>query len=82
PHTSPPPPRPPLSEAYPRVVLTFSIPLDPYQDFSRVIHVVDKKSGKVDGARELSDKIKELRLSHHEPKREFIVTNCKEVKSH
>ncbi len=25
------------------LVLTFSIPLDPDQDFSRVIHVVDKK---------------------------------------
>ncbi|HHU7920882.1 TPA: alpha-2-macroglobulin family protein, partial [Escherichia coli] len=43
------------------LVLTFSIPLDPDQDFSRVIHVVDKKSGKVDGAWELSHNLKELR---------------------
>lgn len=28
------------------LVLTFSIPLDPDQDFSRVIHVVDKKAAK------------------------------------
>lgn len=26
------------------LVLTFSIPLDPEQDFSRVVHVVDKKA--------------------------------------
>ena len=29
------------------LVLTFSIPLDPEQDFARLVHVVDKKSGKV-----------------------------------
>lgn len=62
-------------------MLTFSIPLDPDQDFSRVIHVVDKKSGKVDGARELSDNLKELRLRHLEPKRDLIVTIGKEVKA-
>lgn len=32
------------------LVLTFSVPLDPDQDFSSVVHLVDKKSGKVDGA--------------------------------
>ncbi|HBD5198890.1 TPA: alpha2-macroglobulin, partial [Escherichia coli] len=63
------------------LVLTFSIPLDPDQDFSRVIHVVDKKSGKVDGAWELSDNLKELRLRHLEPKRDLIVTIGKEVKA-
>ncbi|MEW7311899.1 alpha-2-macroglobulin [Buttiauxella gaviniae] len=56
------------------LVLTFSIPLDPNQDFSRVAHLVDKTSGKVDGAWELSDSLKELRLRHLEPKRELIVT--------
>ncbi|MFO6484247.1 hypothetical protein ACLBR5_10830 [Escherichia coli] len=61
-------------------MLTFSIPLDPDQDFSRVIHVVDKKSGKVDGAWELSDNLK-LRLRHLEPKRDLIVTIGKEVKA-
>lgn len=63
------------------LVLTFSVPLDPDQDFSRVIHVVDKKSGKVDGAWELSDNLKELRLRHLEPKRDLIVTIGKEVKA-
>ncbi|MGQ7114339.1 hypothetical protein ACUOFC_51010, partial [Escherichia sp. TWPC-MK] len=53
----------------------------PDQDFSRVIHVVDKKSGKVDGAWELSDNLKELRLRHLEPKRDLIVTIGKEVKA-
>lgn len=44
-------------------MLTFSIPLDPDQDFLRVIHVVDKKSGKVDGAWGLSINLKELRAA-------------------
>ena len=56
------------------LVLTFSIPLDPNQDFSRVTHLVDKTSGKVDGAWELSADLKELRLRHLEPKRELILT--------
>ena len=56
------------------LVLTFSIPLDPNQDFSRVVHLVDKTSGKVDGAWELSGDLKELRLRHLEPKRELILT--------
>ena len=56
------------------LVLTFSIPLDPEQDFSRVVHVVDKKSGKVDGAWELAPNLKELRLRHLEPNRELVVT--------
>ena len=56
------------------LVLTFSIPLDPNQDFSRVTHLVDKTNGKVDGAWELSVDLKELRLRHLEPKRELILT--------
>ncbi|UTD18026.1 alpha-2-macroglobulin family protein [Citrobacter sp. SX206] len=56
------------------LVLTFSIPLDPEQDFSRVLHAVDKKSGKVDGAWELAPNLKELRLRHLEPNRELVVT--------
>ena len=56
------------------LVLTFSIPLDPEQDFARVVHVVDKKSGKVDGAWELSPNLKELRLRHQEPNRDLLVT--------
>jgi alpha-2-macroglobulin len=30
------------------LVLTFSVPLNPDQDFAKTVHVVDKKSGKVD----------------------------------
>lgn len=56
------------------LVLTFSIPLKPDQDFSRVVHAVDKKSGKIDGAWELSANLKELRLRHLEPNRELIVS--------
>lgn len=56
------------------LVLTFSIPLDPEQDFSRVVHVVDKKSGSVDGAWELAPNLKELRLRHLEPERVLVVT--------
>lgn len=61
-------------------MLTFSIPLDPDQDFSRVIHVVDKKrqSG---WCPEPSHNLKELRLRHLEPKRDLIVTIGKEVKA-
>ena len=40
-----------------------------------------KKCGKVDGAWELSDNLKELRLRHLEPKRDLIVTIGKEVKA-
>ncbi|STI84436.1 putative protease inhibitor [Escherichia coli] len=40
-----------------------------------------KKAAKVDGAWELSDNLKELRLRHLEPKRDLIVTIGKEVKA-
>jgi len=56
------------------LVLTFSIPLDPEQDFARTVHVVDKKNGKVDGAWELAPNLKELRLRHLEPNRELLVS--------
>ncbi|VDR25430.1 MG2 domain [Raoultella terrigena] len=56
------------------LVLTFSVPLQPDQDFSRSVHLVDKKSGKVDGAWELAPNLKELRLRHLEPKRDLIVS--------
>lgn len=63
------------------LVLTFSIPLDPEQDFTRTVHLVDKKNGKVDGAWELSPNLKELRLRHLEPKRELVVTIERELKA-
>ncbi|KFC06633.1 alpha-2-macroglobulin [Trabulsiella guamensis ATCC 49490] len=56
------------------LVLTFSVPLQPEQDFSRSVHLVDKTSGKVDGAWELSPNLKELRLRHLEPKRKLLLT--------
>ena len=56
------------------LVLTFSIPLNPSQDFSGRVHLVDKKSGKVDGAWELAPNLKELRMRHLEPKRNLVLT--------
>lgn len=56
------------------LVLTFSVPLNPDQDFSRMVHLVDKTSGKIDGAWELSPDLKELRMRHLEPKRNLILT--------
>jgi uncharacterized protein YfaS (alpha-2-macroglobulin family) len=61
------------------LVLTFSIPLNPDQDFSRVVHLVDKTSGKVDGAWELSQDLKELRMRHLEPKRNLLLTVDREL---
>lgn len=63
------------------LVLTFSVPLDPDQDFSSVVHLVDKKSGKVDGAWELAPNLKELRLRHLEPNRELLVSVDSELKA-
>lgn len=56
------------------LVLTFSVPLDPNQDFSSVAHLVNTKSGKVDGAWELAPNLKELRMRHMEPKRSLVLT--------
>lgn len=56
------------------LVLTFSIPLNPAQDFSSRVHLVDKKSGKVDGAWELAPNLKELRMRHLEPKRNLVLS--------
>ena len=56
------------------LVLTFSVPLDPNQDFAQTVHLVDKKSGKVDGAWELAPNLKELRMRHLEPNRNLVVS--------
>ncbi len=61
------------------LVLTFSVPLNPDQDFSRVVHLVDKTSGKIDGAWELSQDLKELRMRHLEPKRSLLLTVDREL---
>ena len=54
--------------------LTFSVPLQAEQNFAQKVHVVDSKSGKLDGAWELSDDLLELRLRHIPPKRSLIVS--------
>ena len=54
--------------------VSFSVPLDPEQDFAAKLHLVDKKSGKVDGAWELSDNLMELRLRHLEPQRSLVLS--------
>ena len=54
--------------------VSFSVPLDPQQNFTDKLHLVDAKTGKVDGAWELSDNLMELRLRHLEPQRKLILT--------
>ncbi|PHM73598.1 alpha-2-macroglobulin [Xenorhabdus kozodoii] len=56
------------------MVVTFSVPLEPNQDFAQKIHLVDMKSGKLDGAWELSNNQMELRLRHLPPSRELQLT--------
>ncbi|PHM64544.1 hypothetical protein Xsto_02950 [Xenorhabdus stockiae] len=56
------------------MVVTFSVPLNPNQNFAQRVHLVDVKSGKLDGAWELSDNQMELRLRHLPPKRQLILT--------
>ncbi|MFG0380188.1 alpha-2-macroglobulin [Pseudomonas sp. zbq_18] len=56
------------------LAVTFSVPLQADQDFAAKLHLVDRKSGKVDGAWELSDNQMELRLRHLEPKRKLVLT--------
>ncbi|WAT06326.1 alpha-2-macroglobulin [Rouxiella badensis] len=55
-------------------VLTFSVPLDPAQNFASLVHLVDTKSGTPDGAWELSDSLTELRFRHLLPDRQLVVT--------
>ncbi|RMN33654.1 Lipoprotein, partial [Pseudomonas cannabina] len=54
--------------------VSFSVPLDPEQNFGDKLHLVDSKNGKVDGAWELSDNLMELRLRHLEPQRKLVLT--------
>ncbi|MBS9424850.1 alpha-2-macroglobulin family protein [Photorhabdus caribbeanensis] len=62
------------------MVVTFSVPLDPNQDFAQNVRLVDVKEGKLDGAWELSDNLMELRLRHLPPSRELQLTVDKGVK--
>ncbi|MGE8496481.1 MAG: alpha-2-macroglobulin family protein [Pseudomonas sp.] len=54
--------------------VSLSVPLDPEQNFAERLHLVDSKSGKVDGAWELSENLMELRLRHLEPQRKLVMT--------
>lgn len=54
--------------------LTFSVPLQAEQDFAQKVHVVDSKTGKLDGAWELSDDLLELHLRHIPPNRTLIIS--------
>ncbi|CQI92890.1 alpha-2-macroglobulin [Yersinia rohdei] len=56
------------------LVLTFSIPLDPKQDFASRVHLVDSVTGKIDGSWELSDNLTELRMRHLLPERKLVLT--------
>lgn len=55
-------------------VVTFSIPLNPKQNFANKLHLVDSVNGTVDGAWELSDNFMELRFRHLQPKRNLQLT--------
>lgn len=54
--------------------VSFSVPLDPEQALAERLHLVDSKSGKVDGAWELADNLMEVRLRHLEPRRKLVFT--------
>lgn len=56
------------------MALTFSIPLDPQQDFKQWVHLVDTKSGIVDGGWELSPNLKVLWFRNLPPNRELRVS--------
>ncbi len=62
------------------MVVTFSVPLDPNQNFAQNVRLVDVKQGKLDGAWELSDNMMELRLRHLPPSRKLQLTVDKGVK--
>lgn len=54
--------------------VSVSVPLDPEQNFAERLHLVDSKSGKLDGAWELADNLMELRLRHLPPRRKLVLT--------
>lgn len=62
------------------MVVTFSVPLDPDQKFDDVIHLVDTKKGKLEGAWELSDNLMELRFRHLPPSTELNLTIDEKIK--
>ncbi len=56
------------------ISLTFSVPLDPDQDFSSLVTITDEDKGVVDGAWEQTGNLMELRLRHIESKRKLVIT--------
>ncbi|OCG49204.1 hypothetical protein A9G35_12350 [Gilliamella sp. Choc5-1] len=56
------------------LVITFSVPLNPNLKFSNLLRLVDRQSGNVDGAWELSDNGLELRHRYLEPNRKLTLT--------
>lgn len=56
------------------LLLTFSVAIDDQQNYGSRLHLVDSKSGTVEGGWELSPNRKELRFGHLPPNRELTVT--------
>lgn len=56
------------------LVVTFSVPLNSKQNFTNLIRLVDKESGYVDGAWELSDNGLELRHRYLAPNRKLTLS--------
>ncbi|MFQ0993683.1 alpha-2-macroglobulin [Gilliamella sp. BG2] len=56
------------------LVITFSVPLNPKLNFSNLLRLVDRQTGNVDGAWELSDNGLELRHRYLEPNRQLDLT--------
>lgn len=56
------------------LVITFSVPLNPKLNFSNLLRLVDRQTGNVDGAWELSDNGLELRHRYLEPNRQLELT--------
>lgn len=56
------------------LIITFSVPLDPKQNFANLVRLVDSNNGYVDGAWELSDNGLELRFRYLDPNRKLKVT--------
>ncbi|MCU5773959.1 alpha-2-macroglobulin family protein [Erwiniaceae bacterium BAC15a-03b] len=56
------------------LVVTFSVALDDKQNFAQKLHLVDSKSGAIDGGWELAANQRELRFRHLEPNRKLIAS--------
>ncbi|OON37574.1 hypothetical protein BTJ39_19765 [Izhakiella australiensis] len=56
------------------LVLTFNSSLDEKQNVNQFVHLIDDKSGKVDGSWELANNGKTLRFRHPEPSRKLTVS--------